>query len=433
MINVLKHIFKNRIISNFIVVFLGDGFASVLTLINLSIMIRILGLNQSSLVNLSISYILIFDTVFNFQSFNSIIKFLPNYIVNKNYDKIVSCIHQGFILDILTAIVSFTLSNLSLSFISGIFNWNNDITNLIRIYSLFILFNITGTSIGIIRVFDKFKYSSYINVFVNILKFIFYLLSFIINANMVYFIFLEVIFTLVNTVFVLGVAFRVLRDNKIVDIFNMRIRWDKDFLKFNFYCNFMTTLDVPISHLTPFLINNFIGLEFISVYKVIEKIGGIISKISSPLVNIVYPEISMKVSEKKIGEAFLLVKKLFMFIFIFGIFIFILVYLTQDLWIDILIADGERFVGNILFYILFVMIKFAFVGVYPLFISLGYIRYNIPIIIISNLLYLLIIPILTSKFNINGITVAQFVQAVLVIFMQALVIWFNMKPKDFLL
>lgn len=429
MSNFLKRIFGNRIVNNFIVVFLGDGFASVLTLVNLSIMIRVLGLNHSSFVNLAISYILVFDTVFNFQSFTSIIKFLPSYIVNKDMGGVKSCIQQGFILDISTALISFTLSNLSLSFIAGLFNWNSDLINLIRIYSLFILFNITGTSIGIIRVFDKFKYSSYINVTVSIFKSILYLITLIFSVNMVYFIFVEVIFTLINTLFILGLAFKILRENNIFSMFKGRVKWNKEFLKFNLYCNFMTTLDVPISHLTPFLINSFIGLEFISVYKVIEKIGGIISKISSPLVNIVYPEISMKVSEDKVTDAISLVKKLFIFISLFGALTFGVVYLTQKLWINILIADGERFIGNILFYIIFVVIKFSFVGVYPLFISLGYIKYNIPIIIISNLLYLCIIPVLTLNLNINGIIIAQFIQAALVISIQSFVIRYNMKSK----
>ncbi len=66
-----------------------------------------------------------------------------------------------------------------------------------------------------------------------------------------------------------------------------------------------------MSHLTPFLINRFIGIEFISVYKVIEKIGGIIAKIASPLVNIIYPEISTKISEGDIYGSLNLVKKLF--------------------------------------------------------------------------------------------------------------------------
>ncbi len=414
-------IFKNNIAKNFLVVFLGDGFSSVLTLLNLSIMIKVLGLNESSIVNLVISYTLVFDTIFNFQSFNSIIRFLPRALIDKDFLKVKGYLQQGFILDIVTALISFFAANLFLEFICNIFKWDRDIVNLIRVYSFSILFNLTGTSIGIIRVFNKFKYSSYINVFVNSLKFIFYLLSFIINVNMWYFILVELWFGLISSILLLIVTNFIIFKNNLRGIFKNKVVWDKEFLKFNFYCNFMTTLDVPISHLTPFLINKFVGIEFISIYKVIEKIGGIVAKIASPLLNIIYPEISTKVSEEKEKEAVSLVRKLFFIIILFGSLIIVFLSLTYKLWINILILDGEKYVLNVLFYVLFVIIKFSFVGVYPLFISLGYIKYNVYIVVIANLIYLGVIPFFSSNFNINGVIISQCIQVFIVIFMQILI------------
>lgn len=423
-------IFKNNIAKNFLVVFLGDGFSSVLTLLNLSIMIKVLGLNESSIVNLVISYTLVFDTIFNFQSFNSIIRFLPRALIDKDFLKVKGYLQQGFILDIVTALISFFAANLFLEFICNIFKWDRDIVNLIRVYSFSILFNLTGTSIGIIRVFNKFKYSSYINVFVNSLKFIFYLLSFIINVNMWYFILVELWFGLISSILLLIVTNFIIFKNDLRGIFKNKVVWDKEFLKFNFYCNFMTTLDVPISHLTPFLINKFVGIEFISIYKVIEKIGGIVAKIASPLLNIIYPEISTKVSEEKEKEAISLVRKLFFIIILFGSLIIVFLSLTYKLWINILIFNGEKYVLNVLFYVLFVIIKFSFVGVYPLFISLGYIKYNVYIVVIANLIYLGVIPFFSSNFNINGVIISQCIQVFIVIFMQILIMKKGFISRD---
>ena len=419
----LKDKFLNsNIAKNFIIVFLGDGISSVLTLLNLSIMIKVLGLSNSSLVNLVIAYVLVFDTIFNFQSFNSIIKFLPGALLKKDYVKVKSYLQQGFILDVVTAIISFAASNIFIEAVSKFLNWDYNIISLVRLYSFFIIFNLTGTCIGIIRVFNKFKYSSYINIFVNSLKFIFYLLSFIINVNMWYFISIELVFCLINTILLFIVVKKVLISNNLIGIFKNKIVWDKEFLKFNFYCNFMTTLDVPISHLTPFLINSFVGIEFISIYKIIEKIGGIVAKVTSPIFNIIYPEISTKISEEKNKEAVSLVKKLFFIIILFGASVTVFLGLTYKLWIGILIMDGEKYIVNILFYIIFVVVKFSFVGVYPLFISLGYIKYNVSIVVVANLIYLMVIPFFSSKFNINGVIISQFIQVFIVIFMQVLII-----------
>lgn len=415
-------ILKNNIVKNFFVVFLGDGFSSFLTLLSLSIMIKVLGLNESSIVNLVIAYTLVFDTIFNFQSFNSIIKFLPKALIDENILMVKSYIQQGVILDIITSVISFLSANLFLELICGLFKWDVGIINLIRVYSFSILFNLTGTSIGVIRVFNKFKYSSYVNVFVNLFKFIFYLMSFTINVNMWYFIFVELFFGLLNTILLLILTRSIIYKNNLRGIFKKKVIWDKEFLRFNFYCNFMTALDVPISHLTPFLINKFVGIEFISIYKVIEKIGGIVAKIASPVLNIIYPEISTRVSEKMEVDAVSLVKKLFFIIIAFGSVFIIFLGLTYRLWINILILNGEKYIINILFYVFFVIVKFSFVGVYPLFISLGYIKYNVYIIIFANLIYLGVIPFLSGYFNINGIIISQFIQVFIVIFMQILII-----------
>lgn len=414
-------ILSSNIAKNFFVVFLGDGISSVLTLLNLSIMIRVLGLNGSSIVNLVMAYILVFDTIFNFQSFNAIIKFLPLVLINKQTDKIKSYIAQGIVLDLVTALISFVCANLFLNFSIKFFGWDVSIIKLIRVYSISILFNLTGTSVGIVRVFNKFKYSSYINVFVNSLKFICYLMSFNINVNMWYFITVELCFGLLSTLMLLILTRIILIQNGLKNVFKNKFKWDKEFLKFNFYCNFMTTLDVPISHLTPFLISRFVGIEFVSIYKVIEKIGGIVAKVASPILNIIYPEISTKISEKKEEDAIDLVKKLFLFIISSGIIIIIFLAITYKLWINILILDGEKYVISLLIYVLFVIIKFSFVGVYPLFISMGYIKYNLYIVVFANLIYLGVIPFFSSNFNINGVTISQFIQVFIVIFFQILI------------
>ncbi len=416
----VKDLVKDRFLSsdivrNFLVVFLGDGFSSILTLLNLSIMIRVLGLNGSSIVNLVISYTLVFDTVFNFQSFNAIIKFVPKAIIDGKVDIIKSYFKQGFMLDIVTAIVSFSCANLLLEFLCYIFNWDEIIINLIKVYSFSILFNTTGTSIGIIRIYNKFKYSSYINVFINFLKFIFYIMSVVIGASMWYFIVVELILTMLNTVILLIVTHYIMIENGIKGLLKSRIAWNKDFLKFNFYSNFMTTLDVPMSHLTPFLINSFIGTEFISIYKVIEKIGGVVAKVASPLVNIIYPEISTKVSQGDEILAINLVKRLFLIIVSFGILVIGILGVTGKMWVSILVPEGDKYLFDILFYIVFVVVKFSFVGIYPLFISLGYIKYNIYIVVVANLIYLGVIPFLSSKLNINGVIISQCIQVFVVV------------------
>ena len=142
------------------------------------------------------------------------------------------------------------------------------------------------------------------------------------------------------------------------------------------------------------------------------------AKVATPLLNIIYPEISKKVSEGKELEAVALVRKIFLFIISFGSLIVLFLFLTYKLWINILIPNGNDYVFNVLFYLVFVILKFSFVGVYPLFMSLGHIKHNIYIVIIGNLVYLGVMPFLSTSFNINGVIISQCIQVFIVISMQ---------------
>ena len=114
---------------------------------------------------------------------------------------------------------------------------------------------------------------------------------------------------------------------------------------------------------------------------------------------------------------------------LFGVLCFIFLGVSYKIWINILILDGEKFIGNIMFYLAFIIFKFSFVGVYPLVLSLGCIKYNMYIVLIANLVYLLCIPVLANIFNINGIIISQFMQVSFVILMQIFIINRKLRLK----
>ena len=117
---------------------------------------------------------------------------------------------------------------------------------------------------------------------------------------------------------------------------------------------------------------------------------------------------------------------MFFYIVLFWVLCFIFLGVSYKIWINILILDGEKFIGNIMFYLAFIIFKFSFVGVYPLVLSLGCIKYNMYIVLIANLVYLLCIPVLA---NINGIIISQFIQVSFVIFMQIFIINRKLRLK----
>lgn len=418
----LKNMFKNNIFKNIIVILSGDSVSTVLTLVCLSMLIRTVGLDQNGVLIMVQTYCLLFNDIFNFQSFNAIIKYLPYAIDNNDLKKIKEYIYQSFSLDVVTAIIATLMGWICLPFVAKFMHWDSSIILYIRIYLITVLMNLQGTAIGILRIYGRFNLVSYINVAIGFIKFIFYCICFFKKSPLFDFLIIETLGEVLRNVFNLIAAYRILKSYNVHKFYKEKFTLDKEFFVFNFYNNIIVTLDLPVNHITTFLINRYLGFADNSIYKVFQKIGGILQKISAPITQVVYPEFCKMTSKKNYKGAIKLCKKMFIYIFSIGIATIVFVLFTNKLWLWLLIPDPKGYVGLLIFYLGINVIIHSFMGLHPLFISLGFIKYNVPIIAISNILYLLYFFALVKYLGLTGVILAIAIQAIMVISLKILVI-----------
>lgn len=412
--NNIGKLLKVNLIRNLLIVLTGDGLVAILSIINFSLIVKAIGLDGNGILIMVQSYCLLFDTLMNFQSFTALIKFLPIAFRNNDKKLAANYISQAIKLDIITAFLAFLLANILASFIASFMDWDYQMVKYIHIYSFVILFNVTGAAIGVIRFFNKFKYTSIINVMVALTKFIMYIVGFYKGYDIRFFLFTELILAIINNIAIVIMGYRILIENRMTKLINIRQKMDKEFFKFNIHSNLTTALDVPVTNLTAFFISKFLGFADITVYKFIEKLGSIVARVGAPLYNVLYPEISVKVAEGKYLEAKKLVRKIFNLMFTAGLVLITVIILTHSLWLELVLEGGSAYIIVIAFYLFYVILRYAVVGVYPLFISCGYIKYNAPIIFVVNLCYLFLIYILIQKYSLIGIISSQLLQVIIV-------------------
>lgn len=416
---------KNRILKSIFKVGILESLSSVLSIVITFLIIFIIGAEQNGMIIIVQSYCMLMNDIFNFQSFTAVIKFLSNNNINKYSNKIKQILKQAYFYDILTAIIATIVGISLLPFVSKFMGWNSSVIILINIYIISILLNINGTAIGILRYYNKFTYVALNNIVYNFIR-LFIIIFLNKELTITILIILETILSIVKNLSLNILAVIILRGNGIKGLYKEKLVFDKEFFKFNIYSNITVTLDLPFQYLAIFFINKYLGFSENTIYKIFQNIGSIMTKISSPITQVIYPEMAKAVSNKNIKLATEYFKKIFKYLSILTIAISTLIYITKGIWFNMLVGTNFYYNKELLSYLVFCIISTSFMGIHPLFISLGYIKYNIRILILSNGIYCTLLLILGGSNGLEGIIISLLVQCIIVVVLKGYII----KSKD---
>lgn len=152
------------------------------------------------------------------------------------------------------------------------------------------------------------------------------------------------------------------------------VKFDKDFIKFIISTNLCSTLDLPVTYLVPIITNKYLGLAEISVYKILEKIRGIVTVAVNVINQVMSLEISKKIAKNDIKGALNVATQICNIILTIGIMILCLLGLTYKLWMGIFIESYEYYMPVIHLYFSYIIYTFAFSGQNPVFVFAGFVK-----------------------------------------------------------
>ncbi|MGL4741191.1 MAG: lipopolysaccharide biosynthesis protein [Sarcina sp.] len=417
----LKKLKTNNLIKSFIVLLGGEGIASLLGIASMALIIGAIKLEGNGKILSVQAYCILINSILGFKSFQALIKYITISIEKKDNYKIKSYIKQSYILDIVAAIISVIVCIVFAQKYGKFMRWDKELVYMAYIYSFATLFQIQGTPIGILRAYNKFNYITYSNVTVAFMRVIFFILGVVSKQKVMYFFLAETICYVLPNIIINILAFKTLKKEKLTNFYKQKIEFDKEFIKFNFYSNISSTIDLPVSSITTIMIDKYLGYDLISIYKIFEKIGALIGKVGAPIGQIIYPEMNIQIAKKQYKDAKKLNDKLLFFITVTGIVLIISVLGTYKWWLGIFIVEHELYINSLVFYLSFIVFINATVGVHSLFMALGYIKYTIPILLGVNSIYLIIMFLAINLFQLNGVIGALFVQAIAIIIIKIVI------------
>lgn len=410
-----KEKLKNDIVlDNAFTIFSRQMLASFVGFFNTFLLVKTIGVSGLGTITILTTYINFYIGIFSFQSYSAIIKFGSEAIENKDPLELKKYLKKAFIQDIISSLLTLIIAFVCIDITSVFFDLNYSIKKYIIFYLIVIPFNISRSVNAVFRLNNDYKSGPRIVLITTILKTVSLLIGLFYSFGLDYYIFFEIFFILLNSFCYLILGIYCLKKMDCLDFLRTKLTSDKRFTSFNIYNNLVSTLDLPTGQLTTLIINKLVGIESVGIYSVISKFGGVMNQVISSITQALFPALSKLVAQKRIDQAMNIVNRVFITLLSTGVIISFVFFITYKLWLNYFIPN--TFYNGILvtIYSLFIAVTGAVSGIHLLFISLNLVKYNVPLVLVCNSLFLIALYFLISYIGIAGAIVALILQALLI-------------------
>ncbi|MDL2225207.1 oligosaccharide flippase family protein [Eubacteriales bacterium OttesenSCG-928-M02] len=408
--NVFKRVIKE---ASFLVV--GDIVSAIISFISLAILLNYISPTVYGTLTLIMSYVLLVDSLVNFQTWQALIKFGSEKLHEEDHLGFMSLIKSSFLIDISTAILGGILAFLLVDVCFDLIGIDPYYINYLKVYCFTICFHLIGMPTGVLRLFKRFDLLMMHKITIAIVKFVPILLLTLLEWDPNTVIIIYMISSLIEYTSLFLLALYVLKKNGYSKWLSAKTNLQKPYISFVLYSNLTSSINVPTKRLDVFFISNFLSVEMVSVYKFMQQIITYIDLIAASIYKAIYPHYATLIAKREYKGAFSLFKKIFILFLCVLIPILILFPFILEPIIKLLFGDfyASKWI-IIMFFVAAKGVIYSFVGLDPLFMALGYQKQNFYLTLFSNLMYLGILYLLIQTFGIYGVIIAIFVEGLFI-------------------
>lgn len=415
--------FVSKLLKNAAVSFIGEGGAAFFSLINTILLIRFIGKKDYGILTVAYTFITIVDAFVNFQSWQTVIAFGSKMIERKDYEGLERVIKIGSLIDAVTAVLGMLVCFATAGFFTNLLNWTAETQQCIYILCIMVLFNFTGTSIGIVRLLDRFKYYSIYRIVTEAVRLALVILICGIMKKGLFG--AAVAFTIAYVFGYLLFSFMFLnlvRKDKRLSLHRMlhskiKGKW-KEFLSFTAWTNFASSADIPVQQFDIMFLS-MLSYEVVTVFKVYKQIVGIMNKLMLPIKQAIMPLFSEMVAKKEYAKSYdYLIKMKNKSFKILIPAVLVITALSLVFMYIVLDATYVEYWYILLCYMLIRTFALAWAAIHPLFIALGEVKKEFYFTLIANIAYTLIVYLTIRLIGIWAILLGLLVEYVILIYLK---------------
>ncbi|PWI34558.1 hypothetical protein DI392_05480 [Vibrio albus] len=398
---------------------LGTGSTALANLITVPLLISAWGMADYGSQVTILALTMVFMTLFNFQPWQGVIVKWYNESESEKNKLLSFTIH----LDLITAISGSVLLFILAPVLAGFMNLDDSCVNIIKSYSVIIFMGQVGFSTVILRITENFKKQALCQISYSISRVLIaiyitaYDVDFYIGAQL-----LIIPYVIQNMLFWIY-AIAISHEFKYkFNVFKLSI--DCELLKYSAWVNFKAILDLPINHIDKLLISMHLGTESTAVYDLLKKGGQIFAMVAQSVSQVSFPYFSKLISEGRkkdaYSESLKIPKKVILPVVTLILLSLVLNY--TDSYNSFCIKGVVVDTDILLMYFCLMLLSNSFIFIHVLFMSMGYIKKDVAIMIVASFVYLLLLNILISVTQLSGVIFSLFVQIAIVVTCKVLIL-----------
>ena len=276
--------------------FSGNMVAWILGIVTFAITTRILGPTQFGILVLITTYVSIVDKLLNFQSWQALIKYGSEALVRKSDDDFKGIVKFCTLLDAATAILGTVVAAVAVSWVGQWQGWESKTVWMAALYSFTILFNISGTPTGVLRLFNQFGLFSVLNIISAAIKFIGIVILLFIGADLLSVLLLWMVTTIIAELLLLGLGWRELRIRGFNGFYKVSMgdisTRHPGVLGFILTTNLNSSIRMTSREIDTMIVGCTVGVEGAGLLKIAKQIAAVPAMLSDPLYQAIYPDLS---------------------------------------------------------------------------------------------------------------------------------------------
>lgn len=285
-----------RLFRNAAVLLVGDVGGSVLSLASLTLTARSLGPGPFGVLVLIQTYVAITRGLVKFQPYQPLIRYGAAALQSGRSGELKSLIKFHFLLDLGSGVAGTALALTALAWIAPWKGWDGGVVGMAAVYSMVAVFHLSGTAIGVLRLFDRFGVTAAHRTCVATVKLLGVGVAALAGAGPWPFLLVWAGAEVLDGLLMLALGWRELRRRGLTGIARSRVRGigrrHSGLWSFVWTTNLNGMSWTVANELDLLIVGGLAGATGAGLYKVAKQFGGILLRLSDPLYQAIYPELA---------------------------------------------------------------------------------------------------------------------------------------------
>jgi len=403
-----------RFLKNAAILFSGNIVSSIFGLASMAITARALGVKKFGILVLIVTYVGIVDKLVNFQSWQAIIKYGADLLEENKKEKFKLIIKFGFLLDCTTALLGAMIAASIAWFVGQWMVWNNETVIMTALYSVTIIFNISGTPTAILRLFDKFNKIACRGIIASGIKLFGVLIAFSFEAKIWIFLLVWGVVDILGKMILLYFGYQELVQKEFhnfiqADLKNITKRF-KGIWGFVITTNLNSSIRMATRELDVMLIASMLGPTSVGLYKIAKQFSLVIQRTIEPMYQSIFPELAKLISKGAIKDFIRFSVRSSVLAFVFAIGIWLVFYFFGDIVIIMTVgSDYLNAINVMLWYMFAIVLAASAFPLQPAMLSIGLPHITFWVHIISTMVYFSALFFLVKKIGLVGAGISYFI------------------------